>query len=61
MKWSKRTPYYAVSDCGRYTVSQATVQEGVMYTAWHTPTKTALLYTSDPKAAAKACATHKGN
>ena len=60
MRWTKPTPYYAASDCGAYTVSQARTDEGIIYTAWHKHSKTALLYTSDPKAAAKACATHKG-
>lgn len=57
MRWSKPSPYYAISDCGGYTVSQANMAGGPMYTAWSG--KVPLLYTTDPKAAAKACADHK--
>lgn len=58
MRWTKPSPYYAASDCGAYTVSRSATPDGDRYAAWHLPTKTPLLYTADPKAAARACETH---
>lgn len=42
MKWKPVDQYCVVSECGRYTISRAVVEDGHVYTAW--AGKTAIHY-----------------